>query len=135
MNHDLAELDVDLLEPLLREFCRLIGLPATLAIVEAWGGLPLYIAELQDPGSQLSKAIGYDQARVLGREFGGERPMIPKAGRALRALRDQRIRREHSTKSIRQLVLDYKLSERRVCEILAAGGRIAQHVPGLFDDE
>lgn len=133
MTRDLAELDVDLLEPLLQEFYRLIGLPSTLKIVEIWGGLPLYIAEWQDPGSQLARAIGYDHAKALGREFAGERPMIPKAGRALRALRDQRIRREHATKSIRQLVLDYKLSERRICEILAEGPGTVPPEPGLFD--
>lgn len=115
------DLDVQLLEPLLRHFVSLIGLQKTMLIVERWGGQHLYIAEVPKPDGDMASLIGLQAAQDLAAEFGSERPSIPKAGKALRAFRDAQIRAEHSVKSIRQLVLDYKLSERRICEILAAG--------------
>ena len=122
MTHQ-AALDVDLLEPLLREFVGLIGLALTMLIVEKWGGLPIYIAADPTPDTDLAQLVGLEAAQVLGRRYPGSRLPIPKAGLALRAIRDQRICTEHAHKSIRQLVLAYGLSERRVCEILAAGPR------------
>lgn len=130
MSHRLDALDTQLLEPLLQDFVRLVGLASTMAIVEKWGGLPLYVASQPTSDSDLARLIGLDAAQLLGREYGGDRPHIPKAGKALRALRDARIRAEHADKSIRQLVLDYGLSERRICEILAVGQ--VEH-PDLFD--
>lgn len=123
-------LDTQLLEPLLQDFVRLVGLANTMAIVERWGGLPLYIAGQPDAEGDLAQLIGMEAAQILAREYGGERPRIPKAGKALRALRDVRIRADHATKSIRALVLEHGLSERRICEILAAE---PASQPDLFD--
>lgn len=131
MNTGPADIDIELLEPLLQRFVQLIGLPKTMIVVEHCGGAPLYIASDPSPDGQLARLIGLDAAATLGREFGGDRPAIPKAGAALRALRDRSIRADHATKSIRQLVQAYSLSERRICEILAA--EPADVGPGLFD--
>lgn len=111
-------LDVQLLEPLLQSFVALTGLRATMLIVEAFGGRPIYVAKDPDPDGNLARLVGLDAAIVLGCEYGGNRLTIPKAGAALRALRDQRIRAEHAHKSLSKLVQDYSLSERRICEIL-----------------
>lgn len=129
MTHQ-AALDVELLEPLLREFVAHIGLAKTMLIVDRWGGLPIYIAANPDEGTELARLVGLEAAVVLGRAYPGSRLPIPKAGAALRAIRDQRICAEHARLSIRQLVQAYGLSERRICEILAAG---PQDLGALFD--
>lgn len=126
-----ADLDIELLEPLLREFVALIGLAKTMLIVERWGGLPLYVAANPKPDSELACLIGLEAAMILGRAYPGNRLAISKAGAALRALRDRRIRADHAHLSIRQLVETHGLSERRICEILAA--EPADAGPGLFD--
>lgn len=128
-----ADLDVQLLEPLLRHFVDLIGLQKTMLIVDKWGGLPIYIAKDPDPDSELASLIGLPGAIKLAGEYPGDRPRIPKAGAALRAVRNQRIRAEHAVKSLRQLVLEYKLSERTICDILAAGEPERGQSLGLFD--
>ena len=126
------QVDLDLLEPLLKRFAELIGLSKTMVIVEMWGGLQLYVAKNPPVDGDLANVIGLEPARQLGDEFGGEHLAVPKAMRALRALRDTRIRDEHSTKSIRQLCIDHGLTERRVCQILD-GGDSDEDQPGLFD--
>ena len=125
--------DVQLLEPLLRRFVALIGLEATMRIVDAHGGAWIYIAEQPAPDGALSQLVGYEAARALAKEYGLERLRIPKAGRALRAIRDARIRADHATLSLRQLVEKYRLAERRICEILAAGAGPVDTTRGLFD--
>lgn len=120
---DQAALDVELLEPLLREFVAHIGLAKTMLVVDRWGGLPIYVAAVPDPTGELACLVGLEAAIVLGREYPGNRLRIPKAGAALRAIRDRRICDDHARLSIRQLVQAYGLSERRICEILADGPR------------
>lgn len=116
-----AAIDIGLLEPLLRDFVALIGLAKTMVIVEAWGGQLRYFAENPSPDGELAKLVGMEAAVALGKAYGTDRVHVPKAGAALRAVRDNRIRAEHAHLSIRQLVIAYGLSERRICEILAAG--------------
>ncbi|XHS78526.1 Mor transcription activator family protein [Burkholderiaceae bacterium UC74_6] len=131
-DHNAVQVDPDLLEPVLRRFSELIGLAKTMLIVEMWGGLQLYIAKTPPADGDLAGVIGLDAAQKLGDEFGGEHVIVPKAGRALRAVRDRRIRAEHDTKSIRQLCIEYNLAERRLCEILAEGDE-ADDQPDLFE--
>ncbi|TXI23042.1 MAG: hypothetical protein E6Q67_05130 [Roseateles sp.] len=126
-------LDVELLEPLLQEFVALVGLAKTMLIVDTYGGLQLYIAAVPHADSALARLVGLESALALGKEFGLTRLRIPKAGAALRAIRDRRIRADHAHKSLRELVLAYGLSERRICEILAADPAGAGAGPGLFD--
>lgn len=116
MNHA-DELDVELLEPLLRDFVSLIGLRATMAIVGKHGGCRLNIAHKADENAQLVALIGRQAAAILGQNYGGERPLIPKAQAALQAVRDARIRAESATKSARQQAIEHAISERRIWQI------------------
>lgn len=126
---DPGELDVQLLEPLLQDFVRLIGLPATLAMVERFGGTRLPIAIKAEESADLVACIGAEKAAILGRHYGAERPLIPKALPALQAVRNKRIRAELCSMSVRQVALKYKLGERRVFQLLEEQGR----TPDLFD--
>lgn len=130
MPDEMAGLDLDLLEPLLRDWVRLIGLPATLAIVQAHGGLLLNIARKADENADLVALIGTEKAAILGREYGGERPLVPKALPALNALRNQRMRADRATKSVRQIAREHRLGERRAWQIL---GSAPEATGDLFD--
>lgn len=71
----------------LQAIADLIGAPAALQIAERWGGIRLYIPPEPDEEHELSRLIGLESARILGKAYGGERIEIPKAdcwGRALR---------------------------------------------------
>lgn len=125
---ELDGLDVRLLEPLLREFVGHIGLADTMAIVRRYGGRQLYIGQ---DGSPLQDLIGEQKAALIGRHYGGDRPLIPKALRALRHLRDAQLRaRLTARRGVRQVALELGIGERRAWQILSAGD-----APGGADDE
>lgn len=127
-------LDVELLEPLLRQFVELIGLGPTMALVDAHGGTRLCIAEAADENAALVALIGADKAAILGRHFGRERPVIPKGEAALRALRDRRIGADLEHMSVRRVALKYGLTERRIWQIQAElGSPETATTAGLFD--
>lgn len=133
-----AELDLDLLEPLLRQLVELIGLPATMRIVEAYGGRLLNIPRKADKNEALVALIGIDKAAILGRALGPDRRLIAKAGAALMAVRDRQILADLQTKSVRQVARAYRLGERRVWQIKESHGQcthstVRTAAPGLFD--
>lgn len=126
MSH-LAELiDSDLLPPLLREFERLIGLPATFDLVRVYGGLRIYIPTptRTHPDHAIAKIIGLEKLQALANYYGGESHFaLPKAEKALLALRNTRIIEAYShNKTARELAIEHRLHERQIERIVAAAG-------------
>ncbi len=118
MSH--PEISVELLPPKLQEFVRLIGVAATLKMVEKYGGLRIYIPVKATPDHEFAKLIGVENLAKLGKVFGLEDHFqLPKAQAALRALRDTKIATEYGPKSVRTLAAEYRLTERGVWAILA----------------
>jgi Mor family transcriptional regulator len=123
----LADLiDSDLLPPLLQDFERIIGLAATLDLVRAYGGLRIYIptpARVR-PDHPIAKIIGVDALMALAEVYGAEDHFpLPKAERAILAVRNARIARAYEThKTVRELAAVHHLTERQVERILAAAG-------------
>lgn len=119
MIHD--EIDINILPGVLREMTGLIGLPATMQIVQRHGGTRLWVPALVEtlaPDHKLVKLVGMAAARKLSKQYGCETLEIPKAERALRAIRDKAIREQWPTKSQSQLAREYNLTERQVRTIL-----------------
>lgn len=130
----LNDLDIDLLEPLLRQMVDLIGLPATMAIVDTFGGTLLNIPRQADQNATLVGLVGAEKAAILGRELGPDRPLIPKAGAALLAVRNRQILARLQTRSVRQVAREFRLGERQVWYIKSQAGETADDAgPGLFD--
>ena len=123
----LADLiDSDLLPPLLQDFERIIGLAATLDLVRAYGGLRIYIptpARVQ-PDHPIAKIIGVDALMALAEVYGAEDHFsLPKAERAILAVRNARIARAYEThKTARELAAENNLTERQIERILSAAG-------------
>lgn len=114
----------ELLPPRLREFVRLIGLPATLRLIERYGGLRIYIPAHPAPDHPFAGLIGFDKLRALSAEYAvdgtGLRFVLPKAQRAFDAIRNEQIRTDFSTgKSVRALAAEHRLVERQVARIVA----------------
>lgn len=113
------ELSIELLPRVLQEFVRLIGLPATMLLVEKFGGLRIYIPLHPTPEHHFAQLIGFDNLQRLSAEYGREDHFeLPKAERALVELRNAKMRAEHASKSIRQLAGEYGLTERHVTRII-----------------
>ncbi|MGJ7527121.1 Mor transcription activator family protein [Variovorax sp. GB1P17] len=117
-------LALELLPPRLREFVRLIGLPATLRLIERYGGLRIYIPAHPAPDHPFAGLIGFDKLRALSAEYAidgtGLRFVLPKAQRAFDAIRNEQIRTDFSCgKSVRALAAEHHLVERQVARIVA----------------
>lgn len=112
-----------LLPPLLQDFVRLIGVQAVMDLVEHVGGLRIYIPtpEYATAEHQFARIIGLDNLIKLGEAYGGlEHHQLPKAYRALVALRNARIAADYATsKTARQLAVEHRLTESQVVRIVA----------------
>lgn len=127
---NLNDLCTDLLPKLLQNFVGWIGLTPTMAIVQAYGGVRIYIPKHASADHPLCKLIGLENLEILCAEMGGEEHVhIPKAEAALRHLRDEKIRADFGPKSLRQLALEHRLTERMICYIIGANpaGNAAQN--------
>lgn len=113
----LDDLNLDLLEPVLRRMVELIGIEATFAVVHAHGGMLLNIAQRADQNAHLVDLVGAENARALGLEWGGQRPFIPKAQAALKHLRNQQITRDLQQLSVREVARRNRLGERRIWQL------------------
>lgn len=112
-------IDIGLLPPILQDLVELIGLHPTMQLVQAYGGVRLYVPKLAlDGDHSLVRLIGGEAAKKLQSIYGGEPHFdIPKAERALRAVRNAEIRAKRLNTSLRQLALQYRLTERQILTI------------------
>jgi len=117
--NDWSDLSTDLLPQVLQDFVRLIGLAATMLLVEHFGGRRLYIPINPHPDHHLAKLIGLDNLVKLSQVYGLEDHFdIPKADRALKHLRNEKIRAEYGPKSVSTLAREHALTERQIWNIL-----------------
>lgn len=117
---------INLLPPLLQEFERLVGLQATMALVQKWGGLRVYFPtpERVTEEHPYAAVIGIEALLKLAKEYGGlPHFQLPKAERALQAVRNARIAAEYATnKTAREIAAEYGLTEGQVVRIVASMG-------------
>lgn len=108
-------IDERLLPGIVREFADLIGLAATLKLVEHYPGIPMWVPVKWDCAHVLVKIIGHDAAMKLIENYGGESYPMPKCEEAIRFIRNTQIRA--SDKSQRQLAIEFRLTVRQIRNI------------------
>jgi Mor family transcriptional regulator len=115
-----ADIEARYLPGVLKDIAALIGLPGTLRLVEAYGGVRLYVPKRIDAEHALAQLLGVESATQLAEVYGGELHFdIPRAVVATRAARDKSIRAERAAgSSHRALALQYRLSERQIRNVL-----------------
>jgi hypothetical protein len=106
----------DYMPPSLKDLVTLIGFPATLKLVERYGGLPLYVPREEHLNADhgIVATIGADLARKLSRDRGTETLEIPRAAGYLRWVRDQVMRRQYETRSASELAREFGMTRRNV---------------------
>lgn len=117
-------LATELLSPKLQELVELIGLSATMSMVERFGGLRIYIPANPPEEHPFAEVIGYANlvklAEAIGVDGQGDRFLLPKAMRALNAVRNARIRDDYQAgKSTRTLAIEHHLTERHIERIVS----------------
>ena len=102
-----------------RELIELIGLPATLKLVEKYGGIYAHIPCKVGPNHTLAVDLGLDKAQILVDYYGGTYPYIPRLAEVLRHNRNREIiQKFEDGVSARRLARRYKLSIRQIWYIL-----------------
>jgi Mor family transcriptional regulator len=119
-----TDLSMELLPKVLQDFVRLIGLHATMLLVERFGGLRIYIPLNPKPDHHFAQLIGIDNLVKLSKVYGREDHFeLPKAERALLAIRNAKMKADYGPKSVRQLAAEHQLTERQVTRIVGATAR------------
>lgn len=104
----------------LEELVDAIGLPATLRLVDAFGGVRVYFPHPSRVrlDSDLARAIGADAVQRLAALWPSTYVALPQAAAYLRRERNRAIHLEKDKLSIRELALKYDLTERAVYSII-----------------
>lgn len=128
----LREMDISLLPAAVQALARLIGLPATLKLVEEYGGLTLRLpVGAREPGKRmlhdLAQRIGPEAAQLLARHYAVTPLYVPNCKPVLLRARDAALLRD------RQRLAGEGLSERRIVQCLALRYRLTErHVWTIF---
>lgn len=116
-------LDVREIEELpqsLVDVAEVVGLAATLALVEHAGGVRIYVPERLDDDHRLVTWLGAPAAAQLSEAFAMEELVVPRCAEALRRVRNRQMRRERDQGAKpAELALRYGLTERQVYTILS----------------
>lgn len=120
-----------LLPEAIQVMIRLIGLPASVKLVEQLGGTTFPVSLRKSRLGEiryeaLSEVVGSDAADAITKHFGGDSLYIPRCVTALREIMHRSIRRdfdemtkEHSAiHSVTQLAVRYRMSDRHVWRVL-----------------
>jgi Mor family transcriptional regulator len=111
-----TSINVSLLPYILQDLVALIGLHATMKLVEHYGGIRLYVpkGEMGD-GHELVKLIGREASELLQSEYAGESHFdIPLAMGAMRAVRNANIRTDRQAMSVSETARKYRTTERHI---------------------
>jgi Mor family transcriptional regulator len=111
-----TSINVSLLPYILQDLVALIGLPATMKLVEQYGGIRLYVPknDMAD-NHELVKLIGREAAQQLQNEYAGESHFdIPLAMGAMRAVRNANIRTDRQEMSVSETARKYRTTERHI---------------------
>lgn len=116
-----AEYATDYLPGCMAEIVEAIGMASALRLVEALGGVDIWVPEQDHLHHQhaLVEIIGMEDARRLSLRYARERITLPRCVAAMRAARDAHIRQEYAGGiSARRLALEHHLTERQVRNIV-----------------
>lgn len=112
-------IETTLLPQSLQDIADVIGIAATLKLVERYGGRRLCVPRRLDPGHELISVLGQRAATALVSTYALERISVPSAGRTLVAERDKEIRARKGRQTVSGLAEEFGLTERQVYRILA----------------
>lgn len=133
---ELAGIDVSDLPPRLAALAGLIGLSATLRLVEARGGTRIYVPDMASAEHWLARLLGLTALQQLVAEHARDYIELDRAAAALRAARDRKIVADHAGgTSTATLALENGLTQRQVFNILARAADVDVDEPDLFQQQ
>ena len=115
-----SSINPDLLPPQLRKLVCVVGFSEALKLVQAKGGIPIYIPANPNASCQFSGILKHESVVLLAKEFGGQTIDLPKADKLLAQLRDLYIVNQRGSTTGRKLAHECGLTWRRIKQICAA---------------
>lgn len=115
-----AVIDDAALPPLVAEIRDVIGLAATMALVDAYGGTVLQVPVAFDPTHPLVALIGHEAGAAFMHHFAREELYIGRCAASIRARRNREIAARHGAGTpVATLAREHALSVRQIWNILA----------------
>lgn len=114
---ELEAVNADLLPPQMRRLVRLIGMAATLTLLEKRGGVTLRIPINADEAVVLQGILPMAAIVQLCEALGGQRLELPKIDKIVKQLRNLAMQNERKLLSAAQVALKYDLCRRQVINI------------------
>ncbi|WP_293934015.1 Mor transcription activator family protein [Iodobacter sp.] len=141
-----TQADIALLPHVVQELVGLIGLTATMRLVEHHGGTSILIPQGKNREGQIAfeamaEVVGYKEMTLLAKHFKGNDVLyVANCKAAIRAVRNRLIRRdfdaytleESGSRAVMKLARDHQLSDRRVWEILKEADVVCATQVSLF---
>lgn len=113
---------IDDLPESLQEMVQVIGLRATIKLMEHFGGVRIWVPSEIPPDHELRRHLG-DAADKLASYYALESVAVPRGVTALRRIRDQQIRARYAAgQTAPALAREYGMTERRIWYIIAEAG-------------
>jgi len=110
-----SELRIEAFPFFVQDLSHLIGIEATLRLVNKYQGIEMWVPKQYQAGHILEQLIGEIAFKKLIQNFGSESYEIPKCDLAIRTVRNKLIRA--STSSQRDLAVEWKLTIRQIRNI------------------
>lgn len=111
--------EAELLPASMAELVDIIGLPAVLQLMKAFGGTEIWIPQKLNHAHGLVAAIGPEAAQTLCEHMTCERVKVPRGAEIIREIRNRAIRRERREGAkLDELALRYEITDRQVLNIL-----------------
>lgn len=111
--------EADLLPQSMADLVDIIGLPAVLNLMGAFGGTEFWVPEKLVHNHPLVSAIGAEAAQTLCEYMARERIKVPRGAAIRREVRNRAIRRERQEGAkLAELALRYGMTDRQVLNIL-----------------
>lgn len=113
--------ETELLPESMAKLSEIIGLPAVLDLMEAFGGTQLWVPEKLSHNHLLVDAIGAEAAQQMCEYMAKERMLVPRGESIRREIRNRAIRRERfQGAKLAELAIRYRMTDRQVLNILNA---------------
>lgn len=110
-----ADFDIATLPPTLHDIARVVGVQGVVKLVEAYGGVRLYVPQALDADHTLARLLGLPSAQSLAALLGGDCIDVPRCHRAAKRARDAALMRDAAMgMSQRDLARKYLMTERNV---------------------
>lgn len=104
----------------LAEIAGIIGREGAMRLVDSCGGTRVFVPRKMKVQHKLATLLGFEQAHLLSRHFGGEALTVVRGAEVIRRARNREIVQKYDKGiGVRQLAREHSMTERQIYSILS----------------